>query len=99
MKSACPWMVLLPAQTFARRQDWVMAVNNYMSGTTVRIRATAKSSPAGRAPVRLLLAEPHMTFQCPIGEQMGQAVLLGYQRSSFRTVCPKTYPMVVCTVS
>src|SRR5262245_16647582 len=99
---ACPWMVLLPAQTLARRQDgedWVKAVSDYMIGDlTVRTRATVKSWHGIRPWVRLLLAEPPMTSPSSIGEQTGQPALLGHQPSSFRTVCPKTYLRVVCTV-
>src|SRR5215207_1747879 len=102
MISVCRWMVSLPAQILARRQageDWVRAVSDYTIGDlTVQTRATAKSRKHyWRAWVRLLLAEPRTTFQYPIGEQMGQPALLAYQRSSFRTVCPTTSPMVVCT--
>src|SRR5688500_9624595 len=100
MKLVCPWMVLLPAQTFAWRQAWGMAVSDYTNGPlTVRTRATARLWKGWRAQVRRLLAEPRMTFQSPIGEQTGQPALLGCQRSSFRTVCPRTYPRVACTVS
>src|SRR5688500_16578028 len=103
MISVCPWMVLLPAQTFARRQDgedWVMAVNDYTIGDLpVRTRATAKSRKRGRAVVRLLLAEPRITFHYPIGERTDQPALLGYQPSSFHTVCPKIYPIEVCIFS
>src|SRR5215216_4808142 len=75
-----------------------MAVSDYTIGDlTVPTRATAKSRKRGRAGVRLLLAEPRTSFQYSIGEQTGQPALLAYQRSSFRTVCPRTYPMVVCT--
>src|SRR5215207_4488696 len=94
-------MVLLPAQTPARRQGgrgWVMAVSAYTIGDlTVWIRATAKSWSRGCPPVRLLLAEPRTTILYSIGEQTDQWALLVYQRSSFRTAYRRTYPMVVCT--
>src|SRR5262245_28885472 len=104
MTSVWPWMVLLPPQTFARRQDgeaWVRVVSDYTIGDlTVRTRATAKSGKrCWRTRGRLLLAGIRMTFQYPIGEQTGQSALLACQRSSFRTVCPRTYPMVAYTLS
>ena len=46
---------------------------------------------------RIFLVEPGMTIPYLTGEQMDQAALPGYQRSSFRTVCPRTYRMVVST--
>jgi hypothetical protein len=74
----------------AQRQDWVMAVNDYTIGDlTVRTRATAKSWNGMHARVRILLAGPGMTALYAIGEQTGQQGLPGYQRSSFRTVCPE----------
>src|SRR5687768_8345839 len=101
--SACPWMVLLPAQTLARRragEGWVRAVSDYTIGDLkVTIRATTKSRHGIRAWGRLFLAAPHMTSPSSTGEQTGQPALLAYQQSSFRTVCPRTSPVVVCTRS
>src|SRR6476660_5364579 len=102
MISVCPWMVLLPAQTFARRRagpDWVMAVNAYTIGDlTVWTRATAKSRKRWRrARVLLLLAGPRIMFQYPIGERTDQWA--AYRPSSFHTACPKIYPIEVCIFS
>src|SRR5687767_13681309 len=94
-------MVLSPVQTLAQRQDGedcVRAVSDYTIGDlTVTTRATAKSWNRTRPWVRIFLDEPGTTIQYSIGEQMDQAALSVYQRSSFRTVSPRMYLTVVCT--
>ena len=48
MISVCRWMGLLPLQTFVQRQNWVMAVSDYMSGyLTVMTRVTVEFLEVG----------------------------------------------------
>src|SRR5262245_16383790 len=94
-------MVLLLAQTHAQRQvgeAWVRAASDYTIGDlTVQTRATAHSWNSTRLWARIFLVAPGMTTPYSIGEQTGQQARPGYQRSSFRTVCLRTCPRVVCT--
>ncbi len=54
---------------------------------------------SGSAQARSLSVEPRTTFPSSTGERTVHSALPEYQRSSFRTVCLRTYPTVTSTHS